>query len=43
MAGKSTHILVVDDEPMIRELLRKLLESEDYTVDLAVDGRDVMP
>ena len=34
------HILVVDDEPMIRNLLGKYLESERYTVDLAEDGRE---
>jgi len=32
------HLLVVDDEPHIRDLLQKYLEMERYTVDLASDG-----
>lgn len=32
------HILVVDDEPEIRDYLRALLESENYRVSEAVDG-----
>ena len=34
------HLLIVDDEPLIRDLLRKYMESEDYTVDLAQDGQE---
>ena len=34
------HILVVDDEPHIRNLLRRSLELERYTVDLANDGEE---
>lgn len=34
------HILVVDDEPQIRNLLGRYLESERYTVDLADDGHE---
>ena len=34
------HLLVVDDEPTIRDLLRKYLEFERYTVDLAEDGNE---
>ena len=34
------HILVVDDEPQIRNLLGKYLESERYTVDLAQNGQE---
>jgi len=34
------HILVVDDEPHIRNLLRRSLESERYMVDLANDGEE---
>jgi len=34
------HILVVEDEPQIRNLLGKYLESERYTVDLAEDGQE---
>ena len=38
--GKTTkHLLVVDDEPHIRDLLRRYLELERYTVDLADDGQ----
>ena len=34
------HILVVDDEPNVRSLLRRVLELERYTVDLAKDGKE---
>jgi signal transduction histidine kinase len=34
------HLLVVDDEPHIRNLLQKYLELERYTVDLASDGQE---
>jgi len=34
------HILVVDDEPQIRNLLGKYLESERFAVDLAEDGHE---
>lgn len=34
------HILIVDDEPQIRNLLGKYLESERFTVDLAEDGHE---
>ena len=34
------HLLVVDDEPHIRDLLRKYLEMERYMVDLAADGQE---
>ncbi len=41
MADNTTkHILVVDDEPMVRDLLQRYLESAHYTVDLAADGRE---
>ncbi len=33
------HILVVDDEPQIRLMLKKLLESEGYKVTEAPDGK----
>lgn len=33
-------LLVVDDEPIIREVLRRSLESQRYTVDVAQDGED---
>lgn len=33
-------ILVVDDEPLIREMAREILESFGYVVDEAVDGQE---
>lgn len=33
-------ILVVDDEPLIREMAREVLESFGYAVDEAVDGQE---
>ena len=38
--GTTYNILVVDDEPNIRELLSRYLESEFYVVDVAEDGRE---
>jgi len=35
-------ILVVDDAPMIRELLKSVLEAEEYTVLEAADGEEAM-
>jgi two-component system response regulator MprA len=35
-------ILVVDDEPAVRDSLRRALELEGYEVDLAVDGEDAI-
>lgn len=34
------HLLVVDDEPHIRDLLVRVLEQERYTVDLAKEGEE---
>jgi len=34
----SAYILVVDDEPEIRNLVREILEDEDYEVTMAADG-----
>lgn len=36
------HVLVVDDDPEIRDLLRLVLEGEGYTVDCAIDGREAL-
>ncbi len=36
--AKGGRILVVDDEPMVRETLGEMLSEEGYVVDLAVDG-----
>lgn len=35
-----THILIIDDEPQIRLMLRIMLESEGYTVTEAADGAE---
>src|SRR5436190_8786639 len=35
-------ILVVEDDPTLRELLRWLLEDEGYTVDMAAEGREAL-
>ena len=35
-------ILVVDDEPAVRDSLRRALELEGYEVDLAVDGEEAL-
>jgi len=40
--GKGGRILVVDDEPMVRETLGQVLADEGYVVDIAVDGRDAL-
>ena len=36
------HILVVDDEPDIRELVKEILEDESYEVSVAADGAACM-
>ena len=36
------NILVVDDDPPIREALRKVLQAGDYAVALAADGREAI-
>jgi two-component system NtrC family sensor kinase len=38
--AKTQHILVVDDEPAIRDLLAKTLATEGHEVDLAEDGEE---
>ncbi|KAB1441846.1 response regulator [Pseudodesulfovibrio senegalensis] len=35
-------ILIVDDAPMIRELIKSVLETEGYTTILASDGEEAM-
>ena len=37
---KTKHLMVVDDEPDIRDLLARTLELERYTVDLAENGQE---
>jgi len=39
---KSIHILVVDDEKLLRDLLVKILTKEGYRVDTAVDGEEAL-
>jgi len=41
-AGKGGRILVVDDEPMVRSTLGRVLTDEGYVVDAAVDGHDAL-
>ncbi len=40
--GRLAKILVVDDEPSIRELIKEILTSQGHTVDLGVDGREAV-
>jgi len=42
VASQSPRILVVDDEPAVREALARALEIEGYEVDLAGDGEEGM-
>jgi DNA-binding response OmpR family regulator len=39
---KGGRILVVDDEPMVRDTLGQVLADEGYVVDVAVDGSDAL-
>jgi DNA-binding response OmpR family regulator len=39
---KGGRVLVVDDEPMVRDTLRQVLTDEGYVVDVAVDGSDAL-
>jgi DNA-binding response OmpR family regulator len=39
---KDGRVLVVDDEPMVRETLGQVLTDEGYAVDLAVDGESAL-
>lgn len=39
---KEGRVLVVDDEPMVRETLGQVLSDEGYVVDLAVDGETAL-
>src|SRR5678816_1910588 len=39
---KEGRVLVVDDEPMLRDNLGQILSDEGYVVDLAVDGKTAL-
>jgi DNA-binding response OmpR family regulator len=36
----SAHLLIVEDDPEMRDLLRKVLEKEAYLISLAADGHE---
>ncbi len=40
--GREGRVLVVDDEPMLRDTLGNMLSDEGYVVDLAVDGEEAL-
>jgi DNA-binding response OmpR family regulator len=42
MNTPTTHILVVDDEPMVREVLARYLEKEGFAVQTAEDGEQAL-
>ncbi|MEE8354040.1 MAG: response regulator [Dehalococcoidales bacterium] len=42
MAATAAHILIVDDEPHLRNVLQRILEHEGYCVDTAADGRTAL-
>jgi two-component system, OmpR family, response regulator MprA len=42
VSSGGAHLLVVDDEPAVREALRRALELEGYDVELAEDGADAL-
>ena len=41
-AVNATRVLVVDDEPMVREVLARYLAKEGYAVDVAEDGEQAL-
>ena len=42
VSSGGAHLLVVDDEPAVREALRRALELEGYRIELAEDGADAL-
>jgi type IV pilus assembly protein PilB len=41
-SARPTRVLVVDDDPPLREILRDMLEGERYIVDVAADGQEAL-
>ena len=41
-ATRTRRVLVVDDDPMVREVISTYLSEDGYTVELAVNGRDAL-
>ena len=39
----SPHLLIVEDDPEMRDLLRKVLEKDGYQVSVAADGHEAIP
>lgn len=42
LGGEPIRILVVDDDPRVREVLTAMLESSGYEVEVAANGRDAV-
>jgi len=42
MERSSEHLLIVEDDPEMRDLLRKVLEKEGYRVSVSGDGRQAL-
>jgi DNA-binding NtrC family response regulator len=42
MTGSGEHLLIVEDEPEMRDLLRKVLEKEGYRISVAGDGLEAL-
>lgn len=42
MIEPPVHVLVVDDEPGMRDTLQDILEADGYTVSTAIDGQDAV-
>ncbi len=40
MTGAGEHLLIVEDDPEMRDLLRKVLAKEGYRISVADDGRE---
>ena len=42
MATTSKEVLVIDDEPAVRDVLKRILQQSGYIVTCAVDGREAL-